>query len=117
LPVNAILHVIEHVGLGRYGDKIDYDGDTKAIGELKRVLAPGGFLLFVVPIGEFPMIRYNAHRIYALSQIFNFFADYRMRNFAFIFEHPDPKTIINPEPSLLKGQQYACGCFCLQKPK
>ena len=46
------MHVIEHIGLGRYGDKFDYDGDLKAIKELKRVLAVGGNLLFVVPIGK-----------------------------------------------------------------
>lgn len=38
----SCLHVIEHVGLGRYGDGIDADGDRKAAMELSRVLAPGG---------------------------------------------------------------------------
>ncbi len=33
------MHVVEHVGLGRYGDPLDPDGDLKAIAELKRVTA------------------------------------------------------------------------------
>src|SRR5690554_5750635 len=45
----SCMHTVEHVGLGRYGDPLDYDGDIKAINELKRVLARGGHLLFVVP--------------------------------------------------------------------
>ena len=46
----SCMHVVEHVGLGRYGDSLDPDGDLKAIAELKRVLAPGGNFLFVVPM-------------------------------------------------------------------
>jgi hypothetical protein len=31
------MHVVEHVGLGRYGDLMDPDGDLKAMRELRRV--------------------------------------------------------------------------------
>ena len=46
------MRVIEHIGLGRYGDPINPDGKLIAIKELKRVLTVSGNLLFVVPIGE-----------------------------------------------------------------
>ena len=36
------LCVVEHIGLGRYGDPIDTFGSEKAIKEIKRVLAVGG---------------------------------------------------------------------------
>jgi hypothetical protein len=36
------MHVVEHIGLGRYGDPIDPDGDLKAISELKRVVQKRG---------------------------------------------------------------------------
>jgi hypothetical protein len=49
----SCMHVVEHIGLGRYGDALDPDGDLKAISELKRVLGNEGSLLyFVVPIGK-----------------------------------------------------------------
>src|SRR2546423_10328582 len=48
----SCMHVVEHIGLGRYGDDLDPDGDLKAIAELQRVLAPDGSLLFVVPVGR-----------------------------------------------------------------
>lgn len=38
----SCLCVVEHIGLGRYGDEIDPDGTEKAIEELKRVLKKGG---------------------------------------------------------------------------
>lgn len=41
----SCMHVIEHIGLGRYADALDPLGDIKAIGELKRVLAPGGIYI------------------------------------------------------------------------
>ena len=62
----SCMHTVEHIGLGRYGDSIDPDGDLKAICELKRVLAKNGNLLFVVPIGT-PKIMFNAHRVYSYS--------------------------------------------------
>jgi SAM-dependent methyltransferase len=36
--------VIEHIGLGRYGDELDPRGSEKAAAELTRVLAPRGDL-------------------------------------------------------------------------
>ena len=38
----SCMHDLEHIGLGRYGDPIDPDGDLRAAGELTRVTAPGG---------------------------------------------------------------------------
>jgi hypothetical protein len=31
----SCMHTIEHIGLGRYGDELDVNGDIKAIEELK----------------------------------------------------------------------------------
>ena len=48
----SCLSVVEHIGLGRYGDALDPFGTVKAINELKRVLTKGGLLLISVPIGK-----------------------------------------------------------------
>lgn len=42
------LCVLEHIGLGRYGDEIDPEGTFKAVDELKRVLAVGGGLAYFI---------------------------------------------------------------------
>ena len=75
------LGVIEHIGLGRYGDPLDSEGDLKAINELKRVLANDGSLLFVVPVGQ-PKIMFNAHRIYSYAQIIGYFSEFSLEEFA-----------------------------------
>jgi hypothetical protein len=69
----SCMHVIEHIGLGRYGDPLDPDGDLKAIKELVRVLAPGGNLLVATPVGR-ARVAFNAHRIYDHEAFAGYFA-------------------------------------------
>ncbi len=52
VPSISCMHAVEHVGLGRYGDPLDAEGDLKAMAELQRVVAPGGSLIFVAPVGK-----------------------------------------------------------------
>jgi SAM-dependent methyltransferase len=112
----SCMHVIEHVGLGRYGDELDPEGDLKAIAELKRVVAPGGSLLFVVPVGFKSKIMYNAHRIYTYSQIMSYFGNFILKEFVLIPENVQEGGLVyNPSNKLLKKQNYACGCFWFRK--
>jgi hypothetical protein len=102
------MHTIEHVGLGRYGDPIDPDGDLKAILELKRVLTKDGSLLFVVPVGK-PKIEFNAHRIYSYEQIEECLKDLTLKEFTLITDKGN--YIENANKDLVKEQKYGCGCF------
>jgi SAM-dependent methyltransferase len=110
----SCMHVIEHIGLGRYGDKIDPEGDKKAIAELKRVLAPGGSLLFVVPVGK-PKIFFNAHRVYSYEQIISCFSNLELMEFALIPRREEGDLLVNPERPLVDSQDYGCGCFWFKK--
>jgi SAM-dependent methyltransferase len=111
----SCMHVVEHVGLGRYGDPLDPEGDRTAIEELKRVLAPGGLLLFVVPIGQ-PKIMFNAHRIYSYSQIEEYFRDLAIEEFALIPDAPAAGGLIHRAPKdLADAQRYGCGCFLIRR--
>ena len=111
----SCMHTIEHVGLGRYGDPIDPDGDIKAINEMKRVVAEGGTLLFVVPVGE-PRIEYNAHRIYSYEQVIEYFSDLTLKEFALIPDDFKKHGLIrDADPAMVAGQRYGCGCFWFTK--
>jgi len=108
----SCMHTIEHIGLGRYGDPLDPEGDLKAIKELIRVLSPGGSFLFVVPIGGKPKIMFNAHRIYTCEQILQYFSQLKPKEFSLIPEKAeDGGLITDPSSKILAKQSYACGCF------
>ena len=104
----SCMHTIEHIGLGRYGDLLDPEGDFKAIAELQRVTKKGGNLLLVVPLGM-PRIQFNAHRVYSFELINNLFQDFEMNNFSLITD--ENHFIENANPALVKQQIYGCGCF------
>jgi hypothetical protein len=111
----SCMHVVEHVGLGRYGDPLDPTGDLKAMTELQRVLAAGGSLLFVVPVGK-PKIMFNAHRIYSYEQISSYFNGMELKQFALIPDDlRDKGIILNATSELANAQNYGCGCFWFQK--
>ncbi|MBC7914365.1 MAG: DUF268 domain-containing protein [Pyrinomonadaceae bacterium] len=112
----SCMHTIEHIGLGRYGDPMDYDGDIKAIDELIRVLQPGGNLLIAVPLGKTDKICFNAHRIYSKEQMLSLFKGLKLMEFALIPENEeDGGLIVDPAPQLLDKQIYGCGCFWFSK--
>jgi len=58
------LHAIEHFGLGRYGDTLDYHGDQKGLIEFGRVLKNGGHMVLGVPAAVKSKIEYNSQRVY-----------------------------------------------------
>jgi len=109
------MHVVEHIGLGRYGDPLDPKGDLRAFEELRRVLKPGGALLLVVPVGA-PVIRFNAHRIYSLEQITTNFFDSDLVEFSLISDEATSHGLIrHAAPHLVQIQKYGCGCFYFVK--
>lgn len=112
----SCMHVVEHVGLGRYGDPLDYDGDLKAMAELRRVVAPGGQLLLAVPIGGESRIQFNAHRIYTYRQVLAAFAGFELVEFALVPDDGSPQGLIRQaSEQLANAQRYGCGCFWLRK--
>lgn len=79
------LCVVEHIGLGRYGDHIDSRGSEKAIIELKRVLKNDGNLYFSVPIDCECRIYFNAHRAFTRDYILYLFKDLRLMEEKYIY--------------------------------
>ncbi len=108
----SCMHVIEHVGLGRYGDPLDPDGDLKAIAELIRVLKKDGSLLFVTPVGK-PKIYFNAHRVYSYEQIAEYFSGLTTMEFALIDDNGC--FSIGADSVYANVQEYGCGCWWFRK--
>lgn len=105
----SCMHVVEHIGLERYGDLFDPQGDLKAMRELSRVVAKGGVLLMVVPIGGQSKIQYNAHRIYRYKDIIEEFSSFDVQEFSLITDAS--QFICNATEEDADLQEYGCGCF------
>lgn len=111
----SCMHVVEHIGLGRYGDPLDINGDIKAINELLRVVKDNGNLLFVVPVGE-AKIMFNAHRIYAYQQIIEYFNQFELIEFSLIPDEDKGISIIyNATKEQSDIQKFGCGMFHFRK--
>ena len=77
--------VIEHIGLGRYGDTLDPHGTEKSAKELVRVLAKNGRLYITVPIDKENKTYFNAHRAFTPSYIFSLFAELTLTEEKYIY--------------------------------
>lgn len=110
----SCMHVVEHIGLGRYGDDINFEGSNIAMNELQRVLAPGGLLYFVVPVGK-PAVVFNAHRIFSPQDIKAQFSELDLVEFSYI---SDTGVLIeHADLSAAQNENYACGCFIFKRPQ
>lgn len=109
----SCLHVAEHIGLGRYGDPLNAQGTQQACSELQRVLAPGGDLYFVVPVGR-QRVCFNAHRVHAPSTILAYFSKLDLVEFSGM---RDDRTFVeHAEIDTFADSSYACGMFWFRKP-
>jgi len=79
--VVLMISTIEHVGMSRYGDDIDKEGDKKAVAEVKRILKNDGELLLTVPWGKHEVWRNQ--RIYDEEDLNNLLSDLRIVNMDF----------------------------------
>jgi len=109
----SCLHVIEHVGLGRYGDPLDPEGTRKAAQELIRVLAPGGNLFLAAPVGR-PKLCFNAHRIHSAEALCELFRCLDLIEFSGVQD--DGRYMEKVDLSEFRESEYACGLYWFRKP-
>ncbi len=114
----SCLHTLEHFGLGRYGDPVDFMGYKKGWDNLGRMLAPGGKFYFATPIGP-QRIEFDAHRVFAVSFLVEMMrGQYHIDSFAYVNDAGD--IVKNADPTGTEAQKsfgcnYGCGIFELTK--
>jgi len=114
----SCLHALEHFGLGRYGDVINYDGYILGLKNLWKMLKKGGKLYFSVPIGP-QRIEFNAHRVFSVGFLLECFSGkYYIDQFSLVDDQGDLHENIplaNIEANDNFGCVYGCGIFEMTK--
>lgn len=112
------LHALEHFGLGRYGDPIDYYGYLKAIKNIAKILKNKGRFYFSVPIG-LQRIEFNAQRVFSVDYLISILSqDFDILSFSYVDDNGDFHENIELKKDNYKfnfGCQYGCGIFTLIK--
>ena len=104
--------VIEHVGLGRYGDDLDTLGSIRAIKEISRIIKQGGSVLFSVPVSHSTQLSFNAHRIFSKREILDLFPEgFVLQDELFLFPEPGCESDI----AGLQESQYCVWCAHMNK--
>jgi len=100
--------VIEHIGLGRYGDDLSPYGSEKAISEIKRVLAAEGNLYISLPVDQENTIYFNAHRAFTRNYILELFQPLKLVEEKYIYRN----ELVN---NYDKAKGFGTGLFHFQK--
>jgi SAM-dependent methyltransferase len=106
LPSVSSLCVIEHIGLGRYGDPLDAFGSEKAVHELKRVVMGGGDLYLSFPLADDNRTYFNAHRAFREEYVLGLLEPFHAVEKRYVYgndflEHP--------------GKGLGTGCYHLRR--
>lgn len=114
----SCLSALEHFGLGRYGDPVNYDGYILGLDNLWNILKKNGKFYFSVPIGP-QRIEFNAHRVFSISYLLECFSGkYHIDQFSYVDDQGDlhentPITDSGIENNF--GCVFGCGIFEMTK--
>lgn len=116
----SCLHALEHFGLGRYGDPVDYYGYRRGWDNLARMVRPGGTFYFSVPIGEHQRVEFDGQRIFSMQFLRESMigTSFDVERFAYVDDggqmhrDADPAT---SEADRSFGLTYGCGVFTLRR--
>jgi SAM-dependent methyltransferase len=114
----SCLHALEHFGLGRYGDPVDFDGFLKALSKINNILKTGGKFYLSVPIGP-QRIEFNAHRVFSVNYLLSLVSEnYKIDSFSYVDDKEDLFKNVefsDEEISRNFGCSYGCGILELTK--
>ncbi|MBK8015736.1 MAG: DUF268 domain-containing protein [Betaproteobacteria bacterium] len=108
----SCLHVIEHVGLARYGDPLDPAAHLQAASELARVLAPGGNLYVSMPVGR-ERTCFNAHRVFSRATVERMFGSLRLESVSLVDDAGGLRAAASHDE--VDACDYGCGLFQFRK--
>ena len=114
----SCLHALEHFGLGRYNDPIQFDGYLDGLDSMYKILKQGGVFHLSVPIGK-QRVEFNGHRVFSVRYLLRLFKDkYTIDYFSFVDDKGDLHKNVdmnNKEVDRNFDCYYGCGIFEMTK--
>jgi len=114
----SCLHALEHFGLGRYGDEVNYNGHLIGWENIYKTIKKGGKFYFSVPMGP-QRIEFNAHRVFSLHYLLSLIEKrYEIDSFSYVDDQGDLHRNVALEKNAVDKNfacNYGCGIFELSK--
>lgn len=114
----SCLHALEHFGLGRYGDEVNYNGHLIGLKNISGMLKRNGKFYLSVPIGA-QRVEFDAHRVFSLRYLLDLLKDkYVIDSFSYVNDNGDLIEEAELTEESIKRNfscHYGCGIFELTK--
>jgi uncharacterized protein DUF268 len=115
----SCLHTLEHLGLGRYGDPIKFDGYLDGWESLTRMLRQDGILYFSVPVSHRQRIEFDAHRLFGIPYLLGMIEPaFEICALSIVNDAGDLERDVDPyspEAARTFGIENGCAVFVLRK--
>lgn len=115
----SCLHALEHFGLGRYGDPVNFDGWMIGLSNLIDMVKPGGTFYLSVPTGMDSRIEFNAHRVFSLPFLRTLLSEiFEIERVAFVLDNGSLIENVDLEKSEFTNSfnaTYGCSIWFLKK--
>jgi hypothetical protein len=111
------LHAIEHIGLGRYGDPVQYRGHIGALNNIWKALQPRGKFYFSVPMGR-QRVEYDGQRVFPLEYLLSLLDKYVVDSFSYVADDGELYENARLDRASIEanfGCEYGCAIFELTK--
>jgi hypothetical protein len=114
----SCLHTLEHLGLGRYGDRVDPDAWQEGLARLAGLVAPGGRLWLSAPVGR-RRVEFNAHRVFDPRELRESALDLGLAldEFSIVDGHGNHRFFTSEADwNLVASESYVLGIYLFRRP-
>jgi SAM-dependent methyltransferase len=116
----VMISVIEHIGMGAYGDPVVEDGDMKAMEEIRRVLRPGGLLILTTNIRATAGARIihppdGLERIYDIDRLRHLRRGFEVLEEVLYILRRDNRWVPGDYADLCSSTHWAIACLALKR--
>lgn len=111
----SCLHTLEHIGLGRYGDKINPDGHILAFDKLLKFVKSGGLFYVSFPISNTSKVYFNRERVMAPLELMSWSeCPFEVERFDYVDDLGNLHLHQELSESIPK-LDYGCGIYTIRK--